>query len=246
MNSQAAAQKESNAYAANNKNVSTLKSVDALAMVEHGGELTMAITTPVGTTFRCKTAFIGTHSDSVILAELPKISEDDLGFFFQEGFWSAIRAISPRGEGAIIHFRSQLQHIFKDPIPMVAMSVPQTMQVTQLRKEPRFEVNLDARVVAESHKLDCEIRDLSKGGCRFVTAPLSRPFQVGEEIALHVQIPQSRGAHFDPLYGRVCNLQRSHQYARYGIAFNQNGVNNAKTLLSHLKFNGTKLTLKEA
>jgi c-di-GMP-binding flagellar brake protein YcgR len=211
-------------------------------MVEHGGELTIGITTPVGTTFRCKTAFIGTHSNNVILSELPKVSDDDLEFFFQEGFWATVRAISPRGEGAVVHFRSQLQHIFRSPIPMVSLSIPQTMQVTQLRKEPRYDVNLEARVLAESHKLDCEIRDLSKSGCRFITAPLSRPFQVGEEITLHVQ--NSKNSHFDPLYGKVCNLQRSLHYARYGIAFSDNGKHNAKVLLGHLKFNGTKLTLK--
>lgn len=242
MNSQAVLSAESETRSTSEKSVSTLKSTDALAMVEHGGELTIGITTPVGTTFRCKTAFIGTHSDSIILAELPRVSDDDLEFFFQEGFWATVRAISPRGEGAVVHFRSQLQHIFRAPIPMVSLSIPQTMQVTQLRKEPRFDVNLEARVVASSHKLDCEIRDLSKSGCRFITAPLSKPFQVGDEIALHVK--NGRTNHFDPLFGKVCNLQRSMHYARYGISFNTHGKNNAKTLLGHLKFNGTKLTLK--
>ncbi|RTZ17982.1 flagellar brake protein [Vibrio aquaticus] len=243
MNTQAVARKAQPVQTSNDRNISTLNSTDALAMIEHGGELTIGISTPVGTTFRCKTSFIGTHSDSFVLAELPKISEDDLNFFFQEGFWATIRAISPRGEGAIVHFRSQLQHIFKAPIPIVALSIPQTMQVSQLRKEPRFDVNLAARVVAESHKLDCEIRDLSKSGCRFITAPLSRSFQVGEEISLHVQL-NTKGPQFEPLFGKVCNLQRSLHYARYGIQFTGHGKSNAKTLLGHLKFNGTKLTLK--
>ncbi|TFH90101.1 flagellar brake protein [Vibrio ouci] len=245
MNTQAVAVKAQPARSSSNdRSVSTLNSTDALAMIEHGGELTLGISTPVGTTFRCKSSFIGSHSSNVILIELPKISEDDLSFFFQEGFWIAIRAISPRGEGAIVSFRSQIQHVLKSPVAMVALSVPQTMQVTQLRKEPRFDVNLAAKVVADSHKLECEIRDLSKGGCRFVTAPLSRPFQVGEEIALHVRLATSKDSHFEPLFGTVCNLQRSLHYARYGIAFNDHGKNNAKVLLGHLKFNGTKLTLK--
>ncbi|MEL7291420.1 MAG: PilZ domain-containing protein [Pseudomonadota bacterium] len=226
------------------RSVSVLNSTDALAMVEHGGELTIGISTPVGTTFRTKTSFIGTHSNNVVLAELPKISDDDLEYFFQEGFWATVRAISPRGEGAVIHFRGQLQHVLTSPLPIVALSVPQTMQVTQLRKEPRFDVNLSAKVVAESHRLDCEIRDLSKGGCRFITAPLSRPFQVGEEIALQVKLNTLKGTQFEPLFGKICNLQRSMHYARYGVAFTDGGKNNAKVLLGHLKFNGTKLTLR--
>lgn len=244
MNSQAAQRKEQPATSSNEKNISTLNSTDALAMIEHGGELVIGITTPVGTTFRCKTSFIGSHSDNVILAELPKISEDDLDFFFQEGFWATIRAISPRGEGAIIHFRSQLQHILREPVAIFTLSIPQVMQVTQLRKEPRFEVNLAAKVIAESHRLDCEIRDLSKSGCRFVTAPLSRPFQVGEEIALHVQLKSQKGTEFEPIVGTVCNLQRSLHYARYGVAFSEEGKESARVVLSHLKFDGTKLTLR--
>jgi c-di-GMP-binding flagellar brake protein YcgR len=226
------------------RNVLSINSVDALAMIEHGGEFTMSVATPVGQTFRCKTAFIGTHSDSIILAELPKVSDDDLNFYFQEGFWITVRAISPRGEGAIIHFRSQIQHILKEPVPIVMLSVPQTMQVSQLRKEPRFDVNLDAKACVDNRKLDCEIRDLSKSGCRFITPPLSRSFQVGDEIALVVQLKTAKQIQFEPLFGTICNLQRSMHYAKYGVQFNEPGKGNAKQLLAHLKFDGTKLTLR--
>ncbi|MDN3612313.1 PilZ domain-containing protein [Vibrio ostreicida] len=226
------------------KSVSTINSTDALAMLEHGGELTIGITTPVGTTFRCKTTFIGSHSTNVILAELPKISDSDLDFFFQEGFWAAIRAISQRGEGALIHFRSQLKHVMNLPIPMVALTVPNAMQVTQLRKEARYDVNLAARVSASTHRLDCEVRDLSKSGCRFITTPLSKPFQVGDDVILEVRIGTSKNPPLEPLYGKVCNLQRSLHYSRYGVQFDDQGQENTKQLLARLKFDGTKLTLR--
>ncbi|WP_367990357.1 PilZ domain-containing protein [Vibrio sp. NTOU-M3] len=245
MNSQTSALKENSVNPTNSeKSVITLNSTDALSMVEHGSELTVGITTPVGTTFRCKTTFIGLHSNNVALIELPKISHDDLEFFFQEGFWLAVRAISPRGEGAVVHFRSQMQHIYKTPIAMAAISVPQTMQVTQLRKEPRYEVNLFAKVTSANHRSDCEIRDLSKSGCRFITPPLARTFQVGDPIQLEVCIGTRADSALPPLQGTVCNLQRSLHYARYGVAFDDNGKHNAKSLLGQLKFDGTKLTLR--
>ncbi|MCG9596192.1 flagellar brake protein [Vibrio sp. Isolate25] len=245
MNTQAIASKEqSSRSSAREKSVSTLNSTDALAMLEHGGELTIGITTPVGTTFRCKTTFIGFHSQNLVLAELPKVSDSDLSFFFQPGFWATIRAISHRGEGAIVHFRSQLEHVMTAPIPIFALTVPNTMQVTQLRKEPRYDVNLAARVNASTHRLDCQIRDLSKSGCRFVTAPLSRAFQVGDVIALEVYSGMNKSNHFEPLFGKICNLQSSSHYARYGVQFDENGTENAKRLLANLKFDGTKLTLR--
>lgn len=56
-------------------------------MIEHGGDVTLTVTTPVGTSFRSATKFIGAHSDHRILLEIPNIDESDLKYFFQEGFW---------------------------------------------------------------------------------------------------------------------------------------------------------------
>lgn len=224
------------------KTVSNINSTDALNMIEHGSDMTIGITTPVGTTFRCSTAFIGTHSDNLILIEVPKISDDDLSFFFQAGFWLTVRAISPRGEGALVHFRSQLQHVIKEPIAMITMSIPNSMQVTQLRKEPRYDVNLNGRLIFGGATANCEVRDLSKSGCRFITPPLGRTYQVGDIVS--IELGASSSSDFEPLTGRVCNLQRSTHYSRYGLEFDALGRDNAKSLLSKLKFNGTKLTLK--
>jgi hypothetical protein len=223
------------------KSVSTLNSTDALAMVEHGSEMTLSITTPVGTKFVCKTLFIGSHSSDKILIDIPKLSNDDRGFFFQLGFWINIRAISPRGEGALIHFRSQLLHIINEPIEFAVLSVPNTMQITQLRKEPRYEVNLKGKSVLGNHKMDCEVRDLSRSGCRFITPPLGKTYLVGDKVLLQLYSNDNHTQTFEPLEGNICNLQRSNHYARYGFEFTEHGKVNAKKLLSQLKFNGTKL-----
>ncbi len=222
-------------------NVSTINSSDALAMIEHSSEMTIGITTPVGTKFRCKTQFIGTHPDNLILIEIPPISKTDLDFYFQPAFWMNIRAISPRGEGAQIHFKSQIKHVIQDPIAMISMTIPNTMQINQLRKEPRYDIHLEGAITQGGNKTHCEIRDLSKSGCRFFTAPLGPTFQVGDvimiEISENINQPQC-----PPLFGTVCNLQRSTHHSRYGLEFSELGRKNAKTLLSRLRFNGTKLT----
>ncbi len=233
----------STTVAKQSKSVINLNSTDALAMVEHSSELKLSITTPVGTKFICKTPFIGTHSDRYLLAEVPNISNEDKGFFFQEGFWINVRAISARGEGAMIHFRSQLLHVIQEPVPFVMLSIPNSMQVTQLRKEPRYEVNLPGKVIADEHKANCEVRDLSKCGCRFIAPPIGRNYQVGDIVSIELFADQKGTRVFAPLTGRICNLQRSTHYARYGMEFNAVGQLNAKNLLSQLKFNGTKLTL---
>lgn len=226
------------------KSVSTINSTDALAMVEHSSELVLNITAPVGTKFVCRTSFIGTHSDSYILAEIPNISDDDFEYFFQEGFWTNIRAISPKGEGALIHFRSQLLHVIHDPVPLIMFSIPNTMQITQLRQEPRYEVTLYGKVYLGKHKTECEIRDISKNGCRFFTPPLGKTYLVNDTVEIEVFTDERMRNSFGVLEGQICNLQRSVHYARYGLKFTDKGQESVRKLLNKLRFNGTKLALQ--
>jgi c-di-GMP-binding flagellar brake protein YcgR len=223
---------------------SVINSTDAIDMIQHGSELTVNLTTPVGTKYMGKTKFIGSHSDNFILLEVPDLSDSDFSFFFQEGFWMNVRAISPKGEGALIYFRSQIMHILIEPIPMIIISVPGMMKINQLRKEPRYDVNLKAFAFINNRKIECEVRDLSKGGCRFITSPLAKHYLVGEEVHITINIPQGFKIQLKPISGTICNIQTSVHYAKYGLKFDEEGQESTKELLSHLKFNGTKLALK--
>ncbi|MDF2152658.1 flagellar brake protein [Vibrio sp. CAU 1672] len=226
------------------RQATVLNSTDAMAMVEHGSEVTLNVTTPVGTKYITTSTFVGCHSNNTALIEIPNISDEDLRFYFQEGFWLSVKAYSHRGEGAVIPFRAQLQHRLGAPYPLLILALPNTMQVFQLRKETRYEVNLDARLHLSDYRTECEIRDLSRGGCRIITSPMSRPLQPQDKVSLDVVINQRGGPMLLALKGRICNIQKSVHHARYGIEFDDFGKANAKTLLGHLKFDGTRLTLK--
>ncbi|MBF9003475.1 PilZ domain-containing protein [Vibrio nitrifigilis] len=242
MNSQLLSRPKKNATASEHDSSSTiLNSTDALGLIEHGSELTLNITTPVGMKYSCKTRFIGSHSLPFILVEPPKISVDDFNDFFQEGFWLNGKAIGQRGHGSVINFRSQIVHRQRSPIPMIALSVPNNMHVTQLRKEPRYSVSLDANVIRQSGTTNCEIRDLSKNGCRFVTSPLSRPFDHGNELSLVLQ--SSAASNLSPLTGTICNVTDLMHYTVYGLKFDEQGKKAASELLKHMKFNGSMLSL---
>ncbi|MDF4956982.1 flagellar brake domain-containing protein, partial [Vibrio parahaemolyticus] len=96
------------------RQASTLNSTDAMAMVEHGSEVSLNVTTPVGTKFITTSTFVGCHSNNTALIEVPTTSDEDLKFSFQAGFWINVKAYSHRGEGAVIPFRAQLQHRLGD------------------------------------------------------------------------------------------------------------------------------------
>lgn len=245
MNTQSETSTETKAQPINTDSrvATVINSVDALPMIDHGRELSIGIVTPVGTSFRVKSNFIGTHSSHMILVELPKISDDHLKTFFQEGFWATLRAIAPRGEGAVFSFRSQILHIIRAPIAMVAMSIPQTLQSTPLRNEPRYEVNLRAKAYSTNHRIECVMRDLSKSGCLYITPSLTRPFSAGAKVELLISMP-GKSSSFEPLSGTISNVKQSSQKRSYGVSFDERGKQNAKTLLAHLKFDGNRLALR--
>ncbi len=222
----------------------SVKSSDAIAMVAHGSELTYNITTPVGIKYLGTSRFIGTQDESLILLELPEMTDGDRNYFFQAGFWINVRAISQRGEGALIHFRTQIQHLITEPISLAVLSLPARMQVEQLRKEARYDVSLSALGVSGSNRFECEIRDLSRGGCRMVTSPLIRQLTINESVKLQVKYEGKPLKDIGVLSGTICNQQNSQHYSKYGIAFDELGQQTVKKLLAKLKFDGTKLALR--
>lgn len=222
---------------------STISSFEALPMIAHGSELTFDLMTPIGTQLSSKANFIGCHDHQYILMEMPKVQEDDKAYFFQEGFWMEVSAISSRGRGAHISFKSQLIHIIEAPIAMLLLSIPQSMQIYQLRKEPRYEVALMAQALTSHHKFECQIHDLSRGGCRLVTSVLNQTLDIGENVVISVIHKGKSITESAQLMGEICNLQSSINYSNYGLKFTIDGQKNAKLLLGKLKFDGTKLAI---
>ncbi|WP_354623334.1 flagellar brake protein [Psychromonas sp. MME2] len=112
----------------------TINSSDGIDMISHGSEFTINIMTPVGMKLMSKTKFIGYHSNNLILLEVPNISEDKKNAFFQEGFLMNVRAISQKGEGGIIQFRSQIMHILSGVIPMIIISNFRGNETSSIKK----------------------------------------------------------------------------------------------------------------
>lgn len=225
---------------------STISSIDALPMIAHGTELTFDLMTPLGSHLSSKTTFIGCHGHQYILLEMPELQGDDKDYFFQEGFWLEVSVISSRGRGAHISFKSQLMHIIEAPVAMILISIPQSMQIYQLRKETRYDVALMAKALTKNTKFECEIHDLSKGGCRLVTSVLNQTLDIGEKVVISVTHQGKSLTDSAELIGEVCNLQSSINHSKYGLKFSSEGQNNAKLLLGKLKFDGTKLAMMQA
>ena len=92
--------------------------------------------------------------------------------------------------------------------------------------------------------MECQMRDLSVHGCRFVTSPLSKAFQVGDEITVCIHEALAKKHKFQSMTGHVRNSQSSIHYSSYGVEFDEKGIEGSKLLLSKLKFSGNKLILR--
>jgi c-di-GMP-binding flagellar brake protein YcgR len=214
---------------------------DVLSMLEPGSDLTLSISTLAGARFMCQTPFIGIHSNTYLLSEISQVPEHNLESFFQKGFNAHIRAISAKGEGAFIHFRTQILYIIREPIALAVFSIPETVQMTQLRKEQRYELNLLGIAIMDNHHMDCEIRDLSKSGCRLLTPCLGKTYKIGDQISIETYRNFPQDTVVSTLEGRVCNLQHSMHHANYGVEFTAGGKKNANRLLQRLNMHENNL-----
>jgi len=227
-----------------NQNETTISGIDALEMLEHGTGMTVKIETPVGISSQYQTRFVGVFAETLLVIEIPRISRDEYNLFFREGFWMTIRTIATRGEGATLTFKAQIENVVDTPIALFTVTYPRSVQLSPLRSEARFDVNLPAKIYRDSQQVECEIRDLSKEGCAFIVPLLSPSFKAGNKVSLELTCNISKDAPLGLLQGTICNLHRSKQYAKYGVRFDEDNIVMAKSLLSRLQFNGSKLVPK--
>ncbi|MDP5252623.1 MULTISPECIES: PilZ domain-containing protein [unclassified Vibrio] len=219
---------------------STINSTDALAMLDHSSTVELEICPPIGDSCQVQSRFLGCYDHQYILIEEPRLSFSDKHLYLQEGFRIKVRAISPQGEGAVITFQSKIELTIKHPLKLLALALPSDMQVSQLRQETRVAVKLLGRIRSGDYKTECEVRDLSKGGCRLLTAPMSRNFTVGDHLQVDILQSAPNGKTLVTLSGQVCNTQRSIHYAKIGIAFDEFGQVMMKRLTDKLNLSTTR------
>ncbi|GAB2651406.1 PilZ domain-containing protein [Vibrio panuliri] len=216
-------------------NVSTkMHNAEALPMIEHGSEVMLTITTPVGATFSCRTKFLAKHSNHRILLELPEVNRIQFQVYFQEGFWLHLHVVSTQGEGYAIQFRSQIESVLKQPVPMMVVTIPQMMDVSTLRKELRFDVKLSATLCIDDKLVACQVKNISKSGCQFVLSSLGLDIESGKKVSLQVRTNSQRNYSLPLLSGYVRNKQTVGTHTAYGVEFALEDAHNVRSLLSNL------------
>ncbi|PSU34658.1 flagellar brake protein [Photobacterium lutimaris] len=218
-------------------------SLPGLMEISHGSEITLSVKTPVGRLYQVSSVFIGTNGKDKLFIELPKVTKSEREQFFQLGYRVTIKAVSEKGEGALVNVRTALSHVITDPVPLLVVDIPPQIDVVQLRKEPRYNVNLEGKIKLPNRVLNVVMKDLSVSGCSFCVEANGPIIEINSVLAIEVVHPRAKAIY--PLSGKVCNHQQIGGNKQFGIEFDDLGQQAVRELMSKLIFDGAKLSFKK-
>lgn len=202
-------------------------------------EVACIITTPTGKVLRCRTKYIGLHSNNILLMEMPDISAKEMSLFMQRGYAIKACVISSKGEGARVYFKSKIEYVLSGgDNELLLITLPKATQVVVgLRESARLEISLDGILAPDSHKYLCQIRDISQQGCLIVVDRGKTNYSVGSVIELKVF---SRGDGNDEdsevLRAVVKNVNKTSHYRKYGVKFDDDSLEYVNNFIEALNF----------
>lgn len=207
----------------------------ALPLLLHGTPTTLDI--PLGHQFseKIKTLFVGRQINSALLFQIPASVYPDAKKILQEGTPLTVRGISNQGEGAVLAFRTTVLRHYSPPNPMVALSIPETMQVRQLRSEPRFELDIPMTVDIDNYSFSGNITDISCSGCGVLCENHSF---LEKDKEIQIRINKLNNGKEYILNGLIRNVREKSSSCTLGIYFNENGLISAQTLLQDIILKG--------
>lgn len=216
--------------------------LQAMDFIQHGTEASLEIVTPLGLRLNFKSNFIGFDDQQHIYFTLPKLTKNECLEFLVEGFNVDIEGISEDGEGALVRFRTRIEHLVLRPVQLLVFSVPQQAKLASLRNELRYELRLSGDIQLSNRKLNVLLTDVSSGGCGFCYDAISPVFDVSQKMVLEVSNTSNGDTY--ALSGAVKNGRKKRGRQIYGIVFDEPGKANCRRLLSNLVYDGTKYVFK--
>ncbi|WP_126167677.1 PilZ domain-containing protein [Shewanella khirikhana] len=215
----------------------------AMDHIDHGSEVSVEITTPLGQRLTANTHFIGYDNKKHIFYSLPAMKPAEMDLYLQVGFWVFVTCISERAEGAIVKFKTCIDHVIRTPVGLMILKLPEQATLFQLRGEMRYQLNINGFLLTAQRRMEVALKDISMSGCCFSYQGIAPVFESGQEMTLEVASPDS-GETF-PLSGIIRNRRVHRGRQEYGLQFDDTGTGNCKKLLSRLIFDGAKLVFRQ-
>ncbi|GLT19147.1 hypothetical protein GCM10007938_29290 [Vibrio zhanjiangensis] len=212
---------------------------DVFSDVKPLSDVAFFITTPTGKVFKGKTKYVGLHSNNLMLLETPNASPKELAVFFQRGYPIKACVISEAGGGARIYFKSKVEYVIDaGDSSLVLISLPMATQVASgLRESARLELALDGIWDPNSHKWNCQVRDISSHGCLVVLDRDLAKHRVGDVISLRIEDKGGdESVSSEVLDAVVRNVKTTGRYNKIGVRFEENSLEPVANLIDNLHF----------
>jgi|GEM_PF-573202 len=202
-------------------------------------EVACIITTPTGKLLKCRTKYIGLHSNNVLLLEMPTVSAKEKSQFMHRGYTIKACVISSKGEGARVYFKTNIEYVLSGGgNDLLLVTLPKATQVVVgLRESARLEIGLEGILAPSKQKFPCQIRDISQHGCLIVVERGNSNYRVGSLIELKIIADaQEKDAIDETLQAVVKNISKTSCYLKYGVKFEEKSLDYVATLIENLNF----------
>lgn len=201
-------------------------------------EVACIVTTPTGKVLKCRTKYVGLHSNNVLLLEMPTVTAKEMSLFMQRGYSIKACVISSKGEGARVYFKSKIEYVLHGgDTELLLISVPKSTQVVVgLRASARLEISLDGILSPNKHKYPCQIRDISQHGCLIVVDRSKTSYRMGSVIELTIDTNSAVSDDGKVLTAIVKNISKTSNYHKYGVQFDDDSLSHAGSLIDGLQF----------
>ncbi|KJY84494.1 hypothetical protein TW81_02905 [Vibrio galatheae] len=213
---------------------------DAFSNIMPLCEVACIVTTPTGKTLRCKTKYVGLHTNNVLLLELPNVSPKEKSQFMQRGYGIKACVISSKGEGARVYFKSKIEYVLSGgDSDLLLVGFPKATQVVVgLRESARLEVDLEGMISPNEHRYPCQLRDISQQGCLLVVERGKSNYRMGSIFDFKVlSSDESNKPYTEKQFSAVVrNVTKTNHYVRYGVKFEEECLKSVSELIEGLQF----------
>lgn len=215
----------------------TEKGEIALSLVASLSDIACCIVSPKEESIRFRAKYIGMLSGNLILLEAININDDVINAFIKTEHYVKACALSPRGEGSKVFFRSRIRHIIAlGKRRILVLSLPKDAKVKHgIRSQARLDTVLRGVISPSDESIDCEIHDFSTQGCQLLLSLDCPAFKKDETIVLqlHDDLEPDK---LHLLQGSIKNTTRSNQHRKYGVHFLSESHDTAVNILNRMTF----------
>ena len=123
-------------------------------------------------------------------------------------------------EGDIFEFKSKLEEITHNPLMLLLLQYPASVEKQELRSQKRISCFISAKVEINNEMKDGVIKDISKRGCRceFETSKnMEKTVRIDDRIALNFCFPGIVDR--QEIWGRIKDIQTQDRKVDMGIEF---------------------------